>query len=67
MLLLKGFEGTESDDDKMWLSTAEASSTGAEEVASRLRVEVRQGLRWDEATHRRQLAGYVYIYVYVIF
>lgn len=52
-----GFKDS-GEDDKMWLSTAEASSLGAEEVSSRLRVEVRQGLRWDEATHRRQLAGY---------
>lgn len=42
----------------MWLSASEASSLGAEEVASRLRVEVRQGLSWQEATYRRQLSGY---------
>lgn len=41
----------------MWLSANESSSLGAEEVASRLRVEVRQGLSWQEANYRRQLAG----------
>lgn len=45
------------DLTKMWLSTSEASNLGAEEVSSRLRVDTRHGLRWEEATHRRQLAG----------
>lgn len=43
----------------MWLSTGDASTLGAEEVSGRLRVEVRQGLSWQEATHRRQLSGYL--------
>ncbi|KAF2898776.1 hypothetical protein ILUMI_07399 [Ignelater luminosus] len=43
--------------DIMWLSTGDASTLGAEEVAARLRVETRQGLSWQEATHRRQLSG----------
>ncbi|KAF5298999.1 hypothetical protein FQA39_LY11631 [Lamprigera yunnana] len=47
----------ESEPDIMWLNTSDASALGAEDVASRLRVEVRQGLSWQEATHRRQLSG----------
>ncbi|XP_065172019.1 calcium-transporting ATPase type 2C member 1-like isoform X2 [Atheta coriaria] len=42
----------------MWLNTAEASACSAEEVAGRLRVDPRLGLSWQEATYRRQLAGY---------
>lgn len=42
----------------MWLTTAEAASLGAEEVAARLRVDPRSGLRWREAELRRQLTGY---------
>ncbi|KAK9688289.1 Cation transporter/ATPase, N-terminus [Popillia japonica] len=45
-------------DFPMWIDTNEASTLGAEEVSSRLRVEVRQGLSWQEATYRRQLIGY---------
>lgn len=41
----------------MWMSASESSTLGAEEVASMLRVEVRQGLSWQEATYRRQLSG----------
>lgn len=41
----------------MWLAASEASSLEYEEVASRLRVDVRQGLTWQEATHRRQISG----------
>lgn len=51
-------ESEEPQNGIMWLSTSDASALGAEEVASRLRVEVRQGLSWQEATHRRQLSGY---------
>ncbi|XP_018363238.1 PREDICTED: calcium-transporting ATPase type 2C member 1 isoform X1 [Trachymyrmex cornetzi] len=43
---------------EMWLTTAESASLGAEEVAARLHVDVRTGLRWQEADHRRQLTGF---------
>ncbi|KAF3426127.1 hypothetical protein E2986_01858 [Frieseomelitta varia] len=43
---------------KMWLTTAEAASLGAEEVAARLHVDIRTGLWWQEADHRRQLVGF---------
>lgn len=42
----------------MWLAASEASSLSGEEVADRLRVDVRKGLSWQEAAHRRQIAGY---------
>jgi Ca2+-transporting ATPase len=42
----------------MWLTTGEASTLGAEEVAARLRTDIRIGLRWREAELRRQLAGF---------
>lgn len=42
----------------MWLTTAESASLGAEEVAARLHIDVRTGLRWQEADHRRQLTGF---------
>lgn len=42
----------------MWLGTNEAATLGAEEVASRLRVDTRGGLWWREAELRRQLAGH---------
>ncbi|KAL0099243.1 hypothetical protein PUN28_020072 [Cardiocondyla obscurior] len=42
----------------MWLTTGESASLGAEEVAARLHVDVRTGLRWQEADHRRQLTGF---------
>lgn len=41
----------------MWLSTGEASSMGAEEVAGVLRVDVRSGLTWNEAEQRRSITG----------
>ncbi|XP_060814783.1 calcium-transporting ATPase type 2C member 1 [Bombus pascuorum] len=43
---------------EMWLTTAEAASLGAEEVAARLHVDIRTGLWWQEADHRRQLVGF---------
>ncbi|XP_044735263.1 calcium-transporting ATPase type 2C member 1 isoform X2 [Chrysoperla carnea] len=49
--------GTEGISN-MWLTTAEASSLASEEVASRLRVDVRTGLNRREADLRRQLTGY---------
>ncbi|XP_046741322.1 calcium-transporting ATPase type 2C member 1 [Diprion similis] len=45
-------------DTDMWLSTAEAASLGAEEVAVKLRVDTRSGLWWREAELRMQLTGY---------
>ena len=42
----------------MWLSTGEASSMRAEEVAGVLRVDVRNGLAWNEAEQRRSLTGH---------
>lgn len=42
----------------MWLTTGEASSFSSEEVASRLRVDVRIGISRREAELRRQLTGY---------
>ena len=47
----------------MWLSTAEASSLGAEEVAGRLQVDIRTGLWWEEADHRKQLFGHNELYL----
>jgi len=41
----------------MWLSTLEASGVAAEEVANRLRVNVRAGLLWREAEQRRSFTG----------
>ncbi|KAM0727155.1 Calcium-transporting ATPase type 2C member 1 [Formica fusca] len=48
----------EGKDPEMWLTTAESASLGAEEVAARLHVDVRTGLTWQEADHRRQLIGF---------
>ncbi|KAL1129418.1 hypothetical protein AAG570_013945 [Ranatra chinensis] len=42
----------------MWVTTGEASYLGAEEVAARLRVDVRLGLWTHEAEQRRVLTGY---------
>jgi len=45
-------------NSEMWLTTAESASLGAEEVAARLHVDVRTGLRWQEVDHRRELIGF---------
>ncbi|XP_054285623.1 calcium-transporting ATPase type 2C member 1 isoform X2 [Macrosteles quadrilineatus] len=45
-------------EEEMWLGTTEAATLGAEEVAARLRVDLRNGLWWREAELRRQLAGH---------
>ncbi|KAG7197383.1 hypothetical protein KM043_018489 [Ampulex compressa] len=50
-------EGKDQNSE-MWLTTGEAASLGAEEVAARLHVDIRSGLWWQEADHRRQLAGF---------
>lgn len=42
----------------MLLSTAESSAYSAQEVAARLRVDVRTGLRWSEANSRSKIVGY---------
>uniref|UniRef100_A0ABD2VWK5 Calcium-transporting ATPase n=1 Tax=Trichogramma kaykai TaxID=54128 RepID=A0ABD2VWK5_9HYME len=42
----------------MWLTTSEASMMGSEEVAARLQVDSRMGLRWDEVNHRKQMFGH---------
>lgn len=41
----------------MWLNTSESSQLSCPEVAGRLRVDVRNGLRWNEADLRSQLVG----------
>ncbi|XP_014607375.1 PREDICTED: calcium-transporting ATPase type 2C member 1 [Polistes canadensis] len=51
-------EDKNNKDNKMWLTTAEAASLGAEEVAARLHVDIRTGLQWQEADQRRQLVGF---------
>ncbi|CAA9996304.1 unnamed protein product [Nesidiocoris tenuis] len=48
----------EEEEEKMWMTTGEASWLGAEEVAARLRVDLRTGLWGREPELRRQLAGY---------
>ncbi|KAK0158523.1 hypothetical protein PV328_009517 [Microctonus aethiopoides] len=53
-----GYDEEDSGETNMWLTTAEASSLGAEEVAARLHVDTRTGLWWQEADQRRQLAGF---------
>lgn len=45
-------------DKEMLLSTMEASHYSAQEVAARLRVDVRTGLRWAEANSRSKIVGY---------
>ncbi|XP_066585292.1 calcium-transporting ATPase type 2C member 1 isoform X2 [Prorops nasuta] len=45
-------------DSEMWLTTAEAASLGSDEVAAKLHVDTRTGLRWQEADHRRRLVGF---------
>ncbi|XP_065225998.1 calcium-transporting ATPase type 2C member 1 isoform X3 [Planococcus citri] len=47
-----------SDESDMWLKTSDASSMCAEDVASKLRIDCRMGLGWNEADLRRQLIGY---------
>ncbi|XP_049818682.1 calcium-transporting ATPase type 2C member 1 isoform X2 [Aethina tumida] len=47
-----------NNGSSMWLTASEASRLECEEVASRLDVDVRKGLSWQEATHRRQVSGY---------
>ncbi|XP_031843199.1 secretory pathway calcium atpase [Nomia melanderi] len=51
-------EGPKDQSSEMWLTTAEAASLGTEEVAARLHVDIRTGLWWQEADHRRQLVGF---------
>ncbi|CAB3369455.1 Hypothetical predicted protein [Cloeon dipterum] len=46
------------EKSQMWLTTGEASSLGAEEVAARLDTHLHNGLEWREVELRRQLAGF---------
>lgn len=46
------------EEETMWMTTGEAGCLGAEEVAARLRVDLRSGLWGREPGLRRQLAGY---------
>ena len=46
------------NEEKMWLTTLEASICSVEEVCARLRVDTRNGLWWEEADQRRNLFGY---------
>ncbi|XP_015110442.1 calcium-transporting ATPase type 2C member 1 isoform X2 [Diachasma alloeum] len=48
----------EKVEEEMWLTTGEAASLGADEVAARLHVDTRNGLWWQEAEQRRKLVGY---------
>lgn len=54
----------QSSDDSSLLelemlpSTAESSIHAANEVAARLRVDVRTGLTWSEAKYRAKIIGY---------
>ncbi|XP_018573940.1 calcium-transporting ATPase type 2C member 1 isoform X1 [Anoplophora glabripennis] len=48
----------EDNKEAMWLTASEASSLRYEEVSDRLRVDIRKGLSWQEATDRRKIAGY---------
>jgi P-type Ca2+ transporter type 2C len=51
--------GLEIDlDTDMLLTTAESSTYSAAEVAGRLRVDIRTGLRWAEANNRSNICGY---------
>lgn len=50
--------GEPEEDKEMLLSTMEASHYSAQEVAARLRVDVRTGLRWAEANSRSKIVGY---------
>lgn len=42
----------------MLLSTSESSVYTADEVAGRLHVDIRSGLRWPEAKQRAKIIGY---------
>lgn len=41
----------------MILSTADSSTLTTNEVARRLHVDIRSGLRWSEASYRSKLTG----------
>nr|CAI5840707.1 unnamed protein product [Callosobruchus analis] len=49
---------TKNDNTGLWMTASEASSLGYEEVAERLRVDIKKGLSWQEATERRKVLGY---------
>lgn len=59
----KNFDGSIVCEDstfesEMLLSTAESSVYTAQEVAARLQVDVRSGLKWTEAKQRARIIGY---------
>lgn len=45
-------------EKEMLLTTSDSSSLSAHEVAGRLRVDIRTGLRWSEAKSRAKIIGY---------
>ncbi|XP_044583033.1 calcium-transporting ATPase type 2C member 1 isoform X1 [Cotesia glomerata] len=55
-----GYDELQEDsvNEEMWLTTAEAASLGAEEVAAKFQVDTRTGLWWQEADARRQRYGF---------
>ncbi|XP_014260300.1 calcium-transporting ATPase type 2C member 1 isoform X1 [Cimex lectularius] len=50
-------DSPKGEEDKMWLTTGEASWLSAEDVAARLRVDLRTGLWGLEPDLRRHIAG----------
>ncbi|CAH2006061.1 unnamed protein product [Acanthoscelides obtectus] len=54
----KAAEETKNDNSGLWMTASEASSLGYEEIAERLRVDIKKGLSWQEATERRKVLGY---------
>ncbi|GAB0089465.1 hypothetical protein DMENIID0001_040080 [Sergentomyia squamirostris] len=44
--------------EEMLLTTEEASILSSSEVAGRLNVDIRMGLRWSEANYRAKVIGY---------
>ncbi|CAH0773260.1 unnamed protein product [Bemisia tabaci] len=55
---LNDLQSDKGAEQEMWLTTKEASTLGAEEVAASLRVDHRTGLSWREAELRRKLTGH---------
>ncbi|XP_039284046.1 calcium-transporting ATPase type 2C member 1 isoform X1 [Nilaparvata lugens] len=55
---LESLSSAKSPEQEMWLKTSEAATLEAEDVATRLNVDPRFGLRWRDAENKRQLTGY---------
>uniref|UniRef100_A0A1B6DL98 Calcium-transporting ATPase n=2 Tax=Clastoptera arizonana TaxID=38151 RepID=A0A1B6DL98_9HEMI len=53
-----GIKNAKTQEEEMWLSTSESATLGVENVASRLKVDLHNGLWWREAELRRQLTGH---------